>query len=78
MRTCTNRAQPAVATLDIACLRELDIRATIPQPVDPQPRKRDEVLLLLTRRKINSESGMSDLLHDNASGCTEDQEQIIR
>jgi len=64
-----DRAQPAGATLDIACLGEFDIRTTVPQPVYPQSRKCDEVLFLLPRRKINSKHRMSDLLYYYASGA---------
>ena len=66
---CTDRAQPAITTLDITRLGKLDIRTTVPQTINPQPRKRDEVLFLIAWGKINSEHRMSNLLYYDASGC---------
>lgn len=61
----THSAQPPSATLDVARIRQLDVRAPVPQPVDPELRQRDQELFGLAGGKLDIEDRMSDLFHDN-------------
>lgn len=77
-RKQTHRAQPPTRTRDPTRLRKLNIRTPVPQPVDPQPRQRDHVLLLLPIREADRERRVADLLHDNGPACGTCERQAMK
>lgn len=61
----TYGTQIPARTRNIARLRQLNIRTPIPQPINPQPRQRDDILLLLPTRELHREARVPDLLDDD-------------
>ena len=53
---------------DVARVRELDVRAAVPEPVDAEAGERDEVLLDGPAGERVREDGVPDLLDDDAPG----------
>lgn len=65
----THLGEPASRTLDLARLGELDIGRAVPQPIDAETRKGDQVLFNLTSRKLYSQYGVTNLLDNNTATC---------
>lgn len=63
----THRRKPPGRALNVTRFCKLDIWGSVPQPVNTESRKCDQVFLGLTRRKGYSQSCVSNLLHDDAS-----------
>ena len=55
IRMQTHCGQPASGALDVTHLGQLDIQRNIPQPINPKSRKRDQILISLSRRKRYSQ-----------------------